>query len=760
MIPSPKPTPLFGNLFDLKLSTPIQSMMELAKTYGPIFRLQMPTEDLVIVSSQALMQELSDESRFDKKVHGPLEIVRDFAGDGMITAHTRELNWHKAHRILGAALGPHVLRSMFPSMLDLTRQLVEKWDRQGEEKTINVSDDMTRLTVDTIALCGFGYRLNSFYDPVLHPFVQAMFSGLVEASARVRRPPFINPLLLGRRARYQGDIETMRALAEKILNERIREKKAGAHSERPQDLLDLMLDIRDPETDERLSDENIRHQLVTFLIAGHETTSGLLAFALHELLAAPEVFARVRAQVDEVLGSREPNYDDLILLTEVENVLYETLRLWPTAPAFALQSKADREIIGGEYEVRRNQTILILLPSLHRDPKVWEAPDEFRPERMSRQARRNLPPHAWKPFGNGQRSCIGSAFALQEATLALSMVLQRFDITDCRPQPNTRNTGILESLTLKPESFIVRVKRRKSKPAGLGRLEIPAQSPVIPPSGGGSPIFVYYGSKTGTAKGYAHEISEQARNLGHACETKELNELDLNSPPSGIIVAVCASYHGQPPPNARRLIENLRKASPGTLPGSRFAVFGCGSRDYPKTFQSVPREIDELLERVGGVRLLPRGEADSRNSGSEEFRLWTDSFLSAIPVSQPASLENRGCPFSILPRSESEPNAGEKPEARALAQYFGLDTKAVIRFEDQERNLLEWLNEFNLSQPATNAQIDALAKAAACPNEAARLAGEIANSGPRKTALEYLLGSRTLRISLTDFLKLLNSPGR
>src|SRR6266700_5827925 len=192
IIPQPKPDPLLKNLKDMDPNGPVQGLMQLARTYGPIYRLSLPERDMIVVSSQELVNELCDEKRFDKKVHTALENIRAFAGDGLFTAYTPEPNWTKAHHILMPAFGPAAIRDMFESMLDIAEQMMERWERFGADAVINVPDNMTRLTLDTIALCAFDYRLNSFYQNEIHPFVNAMVEALVESGARGRRLPIQN----------------------------------------------------------------------------------------------------------------------------------------------------------------------------------------------------------------------------------------------------------------------------------------------------------------------------------------------------------------------------------------------------------------------------------------------------------------------------------------------------------------------------------------------------------------------------------------
>jgi cytochrome P450/NADPH-cytochrome P450 reductase len=230
---------------------------------------------LTILSSFELIDEVCDEERFSKKISGALRILREISGDGLFTAYNDEPNWGKAHGLLMPAFGPLGLKNMFDGMLDIAEQMILRWERFGDAD-FDVADHMTRLTLDTIALCAFNYRFNSFYQNEMHPYVTAMVGALAEAGARSRRPGIATKMMLGARRRYEADIALQHQVADMIIEERRREPDGAAH----RDLLNAMLNGRDPVTGERLSDENIRYQMVTFLTAGHETTSGLLSFAV------------------------------------------------------------------------------------------------------------------------------------------------------------------------------------------------------------------------------------------------------------------------------------------------------------------------------------------------------------------------------------------------------------------------------------------------------------------------------------------------
>ena len=226
-IPQPKGDPLIGNLRQVDGDAPLQGFMRMARIHGPIFQLEFFGRPLILVSSQEIVDELCDESRFDKRVHATLKNIRDFAGDGLFTAKTDEPNWAKAHRLLMPAFGPIGIRGMFDQMLDIADQMLVRWERFGPNTVIEVTDDMTRLTLDTIALCAFDYRFNSFYQPEMHPFVGAMVDALSETGARERRLDIANKLMLRKKRAYEDDLKLMREVADGLIAERKRDPEGA-----------------------------------------------------------------------------------------------------------------------------------------------------------------------------------------------------------------------------------------------------------------------------------------------------------------------------------------------------------------------------------------------------------------------------------------------------------------------------------------------------------------------------------------------------
>jgi len=627
-IPEPPETFLLGHLLTLSADNTVQDLIRLARELGPIFRLEIRGRVAIIVSGYELVDELSDEKRFDKAVRGALKIVRGFGGDGLFTSKTSEPNWSKAHNILLPNFSHKAMLSYHPMMLDIAEQLVLKWERLNPGEEIEVTRDMTSLTVDTIGLSGFDYRFNSFYHDKEHPFVGAMADALGITMDMLRDVPGESLLRSSRDRQLQDDIRTMNETVDRIIKDR---RASSEDASGKADMLSCMMTGVDRKTGEKLDDLNMRYQVITFLIAGHETTSGLLSFAIYALLKHPEVLAKAYDEVDRVLGgdlSARPTYAQVNQLQYITQILKETLRLWPTAPAYGIAAK-EETIIGGKYKIKPHHNISILLPMLHRDQSVWgEDAEIFNPDNFTPEAEAKRPANAYKPFGNGQRSCIGRQFAMHEATLVLGMMLQRFKLID----HTNYELKIKETLTMKPDNFKIRVRLRgpedRSQKSEVGIPAITShQSPTTDHRQGikhETPLLVLYGSNMGTAEELARRIAQDGEDNGFVAKVAPLDDYVGRLPKEGLVVIATASYNGLPPDNAVQFCDWLRRSelNAESLQGVKYAVFGCGNRDWAATFQAIPRLIDEKLAACGATRIVGLGEGDMREDFDGQFQKW------------------------------------------------------------------------------------------------------------------------------------------
>ena len=377
--------------------------------------------------------------------------------------------------------------------------------------------------------------------------------------------------------------------------------------------------------------------MITFLIAGHETTSDLLSFTFYYLLKNPATYARAQQEVDEAVGRGPITVDQLARLPYLNAVLRESLRLSPTVPSIALAAKEDT-VLGGKYYIKANTPIVALFAAVHRDPFVYGSDaDDFRPDRMldSEFERRNRQfPNCWKPFGNGMRACIGRSFAWQQALLVVTMLLQNLDFSMDDPSYRLKTK---QTLTIKPEGFRMRARPRQH--VALTMLERALSSTTLrdaPSAPGvvqttvngavGTPMDIYFGSNTGTCEQLARRLASHA--AAHGFTASVVDTLDAAKERLSVvhpIVIVVASYNGRPAGNAARFVEWVDALRGAELANVSYAVYGCGHRDWAKTLHKIPKHLDGVLEERGGTRLAAMGTSDvAQERVVSDFTAWEE----------------------------------------------------------------------------------------------------------------------------------------
>ncbi|TVY56947.1 Bifunctional cytochrome P450/NADPH--P450 reductase [Lachnellula cervina] len=646
-IPGPLGLPFLGNALSfLGEETPILGFERLADIYGPIYQVVFKGTRTIVVSSAAILEELVDEKRFQKLP--PLAFSNDSKARGLFAAATDDPDWGQAHRILIPEMGPLSTDKMFDDMKDIANQLVLKWARKGPEDRILLTDDFTRLTLDTIALCTMKYRFNSFYSSEMHPYVDAMMNVLQESGSRSTRPAFISALHFSENAKFQESEEILKKTAQQIIDNR----RANPVDEK--DLLNAMIYGKDPKTGLAMRDELIAAQMTTFLIAGHETTSGLLSFTFMYLLKNSSTYLKAQKEVDDAVGKGPINLEDLKKLKYLTACLREALRLSPTATALSKKINPESHqpftFLNKTYKVESADRIFVLLGKSQRDPAVYgEDAAEFKPERMLDEDFNTLPDGAWKPFGNGVRACIGRPFAWQEALLVAAITLQHFDLRLDDPSYELR---IKQTLTIKPKDLYVRTTLRDGIDATSldhqlhgttpnTKEKVLPQSSVPPAKGKHAPMTVLYGSNTGTCLALAQRLSSDALARGFDAEVLDMDSAVENLPRNQPVVIITPSYEGQPPDNAERFMTWLGQRKKEDLVGVKFAVFGCGHKDWARTFHLIPKLADELMAGSGGQRIVPMGLSDLTEGNVfgdfedwEEEVLWPKLTLDETDISQ------------------------------------------------------------------------------------------------------------------------------
>ncbi|KAL3457146.1 cytochrome P450 [Aspergillus heterothallicus] len=639
-IPEPPGALLLGNLSEFKSEDSVQDLIRLHDAYGDIYRLRFPgSKTIIVVGSQRLIHEVSDESRFCKTLNSELSEVRHVVGDGLFTAKNGEENWGIAHRILLPAFGPVGIRGMFGEMLDVATQLVMKWARHGSDTPIAVTDDFTRLALDTVALCSMDFRFNSFYRETLHPFVHNMGDVLNEAGNRYTRPGLAKIFYRAATKKFFKDIKEMREISDEIVRHRRADTSSGK-----KDLLAAMMNGVDPKTGKKISDAGITDNLITFLIAGHETTSGTLSFFMYHMLTNAACYQKAQQEVDEIMGRDPITIEKIFSLKYIPAALRETLRLTSPIPSIAMEA-LEGTLLDGRYRIAKGEVVVPFFARSHLDPRVYgEDADKFKPERMLDDHFERLQkefPGCWKPFGNGARACIGRPFAWQEMLLAVSILLQNFTFSLDDPMYRLR---LVETLTIKPKNLRVRASLRHGMtPIDLDHrlrgVDTTAQhgSAGVPPSlenhSLGShvrKIYIFYGSNSGTCETLARRLATNGLLQGFSAGCIEpLDQGRERLATDGPVVIITSSYEGQPPDNAAQFVAWLTGLKENnSLEGVQYAVFGVGNREWVRTFHRIPKLVDSALAANGAERLSEIGVTDTSDRDTfNDFESWEEKVL-------------------------------------------------------------------------------------------------------------------------------------
>ncbi|MFF4504313.1 bifunctional cytochrome P450/NADPH--P450 reductase [Streptomyces sp. NPDC001401] len=659
--------------------TPIQQVMGLMREHGPVLVRRLHGRDALFVGDLDLVADLADEKRFAKHVGPALENVREFTADGLFTAYNDEPNWARAHDILMPAFALGSMRTYHPVMLKVAQRLIASWDRAARAgESVNVPDDMTRMTLDTIGLAGFGYDFGSFERDEAHPFVESMVRCLEWAMTRLARTPGKDYSAAD--AAFRDDSAYLAQVVDDVVASR-----AGADQTGAEDLLGLMLTSRHPADGTTLDAANIRNQVITFLIAGHETTSGAMSFALYYLAKHPTALQLVQREADALWGDQadpEPTYDEVGRLTYTRQVLNEALRLWPTAAAFSRHALEDT-LLGGRIPLRAGQAVSVLAPMLHRQPVWGDNPELFDPSRFTAEAEAARPVHAFKPFGTGERACIGRQFALHEATMLLAMLVHRYRLHDHADYA----LNVKETLTLKPEGFTLTLTPRT--PADREHGALPGVRPAEAPQSlaphtlparvrPGTGVLFLHGSNYGTCREFASQLADEAAEFGCETQVAALDAYAGGLPTDRPVVITAASYNGRPTDDATAFAAWLEDTH--DLTDVTYAVLGVGDRNWAATYQHVPTRIDDRLAELGARRLVDRAAADASGDLTGAVRDFTARLRTTL-------LEQYGDPDATDPAGGEPTTAYEVRTLTggpldALAERHGLVPMTVTEAHD------------------------------------------------------------------------------
>ncbi|KAI8981092.1 cytochrome P450 [Pilobolus umbonatus] len=650
VIPGPRKLPIVGSLYEM-LPDLTEGWMRQFATYGPLVEVRILGKTVIGTNDPAIAELFVKESEyFTKKIGtGGLSEFKPLGGQGLFTTDTDDMDWKLAHKLLIPAFSSRAVKVYQTEMGILTQKLIKVFEQYSPTDKVDILQWATNITFETIGRIGFGYEFNMLSSPdqPTHPFIEAMNYCLTQAICRIQQAQFIKQLPIEANRRFDRSVHLMRDIVDNVIRQR---KSDGQDANN--DLLGYMLNARD-QHDLGLSDENIRDQVVTFLIAGHDTTANTLAWTLYHLARNPEIERKLLQEIadNHICADEIPTHEQISNLKYMHQVLKETLRLHPPVRVLGKYCKKDCIVPGG-YKVKAGDSLLVHVHCLHRNEKEFPDPEKFDPDRWTSEEEQKRSRFSWLPFSTGPRGCIGMVFALQEAKTVLSMLLYRFKFSYEGP-------AILadpKAATTKPADLFMTIHDRQDFPTTEASSPVSSHPTSVIPSISYAdasaikkvpPITFLYGTQTGSAQDYASQMFNQAKSFGfQTCNMYAMDQWPVldqgrfvsngadNKPYKEVVVICTATYNGQPPDSAEKFNKFLddkvkEEDHESVLDGLSYAVFGLGNKNW-RTYQHFPIKVNSLMEELGAHRLFAGGQGDADKDMDAEFNNWCAHFWAHV----------------------------------------------------------------------------------------------------------------------------------
>ena len=449
--PGPIGDPLFGNARQYA-DDPFSFMLSCAESYGDVVRFDLGPRETYMLTNPADVQRVlvEDAERYRKPSFGD-DAIRTLLGDGLLMSEGDV--WEQQRSLANPAFHPQRIGALTGTMVDHTATAIADWE---DGDVVDVQLEIARLTVRIIVSAMFG-------TDVTDEEVHTVQENLEPLGARFEPDPrrFLIPNWLPTRENraFDAAIETLEDVIDGIVARRrttardptmdpagpdgvsVRGPPGDPDGDVPMDLLSVLLRAYDRGEQ---TEKNLRDELVTMLLAGHDTTALTLTYTFYLLAKHPEARRRVEREADAATADGPPNADDVREMRYTERVLDEAMRLYPPVYTMFREPKLDVKL--GGYRIPEGAALMLPQWVIHRSPRWYADPEAFDPERWTSERRRSRPRFAFFPFGGGPRHCIGKSFSLLEAKIVLACVCSEHELAYEGP-----DLGLRGSLTMHPD---------------------------------------------------------------------------------------------------------------------------------------------------------------------------------------------------------------------------------------------------------------------------------------------------------------------
>jgi len=418
-LPQGKPIAFVGgNLLHYRRD-PLGFLMSNAEEYGDIVRIMFGKwYGFQLNHPDDVQQVLLKQAHKFHKASIYKSTLAEYLGNGLLISDGDF--WRRQRHLAQPAFHTKRIHAYAELMTGFTSQMLDGW-KDGQ--TRNIADDMMKLTLYIVAKTLFDVDVSKESEKIAEALEVLLISVIEQSKVIVRLPSWI-PTPARHRKRWS--INTLHEVTMNIIQER------RASGEDKGDLLSMLL-LAKNDDNEGMTDVQVRDESLTIFLAGHETTANAMTWTFYLLSQHPDIEARLLEEVQRVLNGRAPTLADLAQLTYTEQVIKESMRLYPPAWSFARSAREDFEV--GDYLLPKYSTIVMIPYVIHRDARWFEDPEAFNPERFSAENEPNIPKYAYLPFGGGARVCIGNSFAMMEAKIILSSIVQRYRLLLATNEP-------------------------------------------------------------------------------------------------------------------------------------------------------------------------------------------------------------------------------------------------------------------------------------------------------------------------------------
>ena len=418
--------------------TLIEYVQDAYQRHGDTFQIDLIVKQLYASANPDFIKYVLQTNQKNYAKSDGYKFMKMGLGNGLVTSEGDY--WRKQRRLAQPAFYKTNLENLYIDMNRTMKEYVKELDAK-RGKTIDFSKEMMALTATIVLRSLFSVEESDMLDTIYEGMEQMQSHIMKQARHPLTRwKYYIN----GEYRTFKKELKVFDDLVYGIINER---RESG---ESKPDLLQMLMDVEDADTGEKMTDLQLRDELVTMFSAGHETSANALAWTFYLLCQNPEVVAKLKSEADTALPDGHiPTFADLRNLQYTKQVIEEGMRLYP--PAWVIGRKTIEEDVVNGFTIPKGQDVLLEVFLMHRNEEVWENPLKFDPDRFTSENVKNRPKHHYLPFGAGPRMCIGNHFAMMEMQLIVATLVQHFDFKLVEDHP----VKLDPLITLRPKHGIL-----------------------------------------------------------------------------------------------------------------------------------------------------------------------------------------------------------------------------------------------------------------------------------------------------------------